>query len=105
MWSNGWSGYELHPGPFPSKLAPQSEWKGTLVNPDETLRALAELAQNRQQPVPSPCISICRMDPDNGLCLGCWRDIDEIITWGRLDEDGKRVVWQAITERLAAQPR
>lgn len=70
----------------------------------DTLRALAELAQDRRHPVPSPCISICRMDPNSGLCLGCWRDIDEIIGWGRMDEDGKRVVWQAITERMKTSP-
>lgn len=74
------------------------------MNPTETLRALAELAQDSHHPVPSPCISVCRMDPDSGLCLGCWRDIDEIVAWGRLDEDGKRVVWQTITERMATQP-
>jgi predicted Fe-S protein YdhL (DUF1289 family) len=37
--------------------------------------------------------------------MGCWRDIDEIIAWGRMDEDGKRKVWQAITERMATQVR
>jgi len=74
------------------------------MNPTETLRALAELAQDSQHPVPSPCISVCRMDPHSGLCLGCWRDIDEIIAWSRMDEDGKRVVWQTITERMATQP-
>ncbi len=74
------------------------------MNPIETLRALAELAQDRNHPVPSPCVSICRIDPHSGLCLGCWRDIDEIISWGRLDEDSKRVVWQTISERLATQP-
>ncbi len=73
------------------------------MNPSETLRALAELALDRQHPVPSPCISICRMDPRSGLCLGCLRDIDEIIAWGRLDEDGKRGVWRAITERMTTQ--
>ena len=29
-------------------------------------------------PVPSPCISICRMNEDRSLCLGCYRSIDEI---------------------------
>jgi hypothetical protein len=43
------------------------------------------------------------MDPQSGLCLGCWRDIDEIIAWGRMDDDGKRVVWHAITARMAEQ--
>ena len=74
------------------------------MNPMETLRALADLAQDIRHPVPSPCVSVCRMDPHSELCLGCWRDIDEIITWGRMDEDGKRLVWRAIAERMATQP-
>lgn len=73
------------------------------MNATQTLLALAELAQDEAHPVPSPCISVCRMDPDSGLCLGCWRDIDEIIAWGRMDEDTKRVVWRSISARMAAQ--
>ena len=30
-------------------------------------------------PVPSPCISLCEIAPDTGLCRGCLRTIDEII--------------------------
>jgi uncharacterized protein len=75
------------------------------MNAEQTLLALAELAQDSVHPVPSPCVSICRMDPGTGLCVGCWRDIDEIIAWGRMDEGGKRKVWQAITERMATKLR
>jgi len=69
------------------------------MTPTQTLLALAELARDSHQ-VPSPCISVCRMNPDDGLCLGCLRDIDEIIAWGRMDEDNKRGVWRAIVSRV-----
>lgn len=65
----------------------------------QTLMVLAELAREPSHLVPSPCISICRMHPDDGLCMGCLRDIDEIIAWGRMDEDTKRGVWLAIVSR------
>lgn len=42
--------------------------------------------------VKSPCISVCRMNAANGLCDGCWRTLDEIAAWSRLDEAGRRVV-------------
>ena len=29
----------------------------------------------------SPCISICKTDPDTGFCYGCGRNIDEIKLW------------------------
>lgn len=50
-------------------------------------------------PVPSPCSSVCRMDAASGLCEGCFRTIDEIIAWSRLDDDGKRQVWQLLEQR------
>ena len=35
------------------------------------------------EPVPSPCISVCRMDAASGLCEGCLRTLDEIAAWSR----------------------
>ncbi|MFO1395872.1 MAG: DUF1289 domain-containing protein [Burkholderiales bacterium] len=52
--------------------------------------------------VPSPCISVCRMNERTGLCEGCLRTLDEIAVWGMLDDDARRDVWQAIGERRAA---
>lgn len=59
---------------------------------------------NTPAAVPSPCISICRMNARNGLCEGCLRTIDEIVAWSRLDDDGKRLVWQRIDQRRALLP-
>jgi uncharacterized protein len=50
-------------------------------------------------PVPSPCISICRIDAASGLCVGCLRTLDEIAAWSALGEDARRDVWQAIRRR------
>jgi predicted Fe-S protein YdhL (DUF1289 family) len=52
-------------------------------------------------PVPSPCISLCEMAPDTGLCKGCLRTIDEIVAWGTADDDFKRAVWEQIRLREA----
>jgi predicted Fe-S protein YdhL (DUF1289 family) len=30
---------------------------------------------------PSPCISVCQIDPQTGWCIGCQRTIDEIRDW------------------------
>ena len=54
--------------------------------------------------VPSPCVNICRMEAASGLCAGCWRTIDEIAAWSKMDDDGKRRVWQAIALRKADAP-
>jgi uncharacterized protein len=55
--------------------------------------------------VPSPCVSICRMNMDTELCEGCLRTLDEIAAWGRMDDATKREVWQLIAQRLSrAEP-
>lgn len=51
--------------------------------------------------VPSPCVSVCRMDEATGWCLGCARTIDEIAAWGLLDDDDKRAVWAQLPQRHA----
>ena len=53
-------------------------------------------------PVPSPCVSICRMDERSGWCTGCLRTIDEIATWARLDDMAKRAVWKLLPARREA---
>ena len=50
-------------------------------------------------PVPSPCISICRMNEDRSLCLGCYRSIDEIRAWSRADAEARRAIWRLLLAR------
>lgn len=52
-------------------------------------------------PIPSPCTSVCRIDPANGLCEGCLRTRQEIAAW-RDAGDAERL---AILERLKARRR
>ena len=43
-------------------------------------------------PVPSPCVSLCKMDADRRYCMGCLRTIPEIVAWGKADDDYKHAV-------------
>lgn len=49
--------------------------------------------------LPSPCISVCRMDAATGLCEGCFRTLEEIAGWGMAFEEEKRAVWNQLIER------
>ena len=51
------------------------------------------------QPVPSPCIDVCRMDPGSGLCEGCRRTLDEIAHWSTMCDAEKRRVWEQLGRR------
>ncbi|WP_236698342.1 DUF1289 domain-containing protein [Xylophilus sp. Leaf220] len=52
--------------------------------------------------VPSPCVSVCRMNADRSFCEGCFRSIDEIRAWSRSDDAQKRTVWARLLERMDA---
>jgi predicted Fe-S protein YdhL (DUF1289 family) len=55
-------------------------------------------------PVPSPCTSVCRMDPRSGWCEGCARTIDEIAAWSNLSDDAKRAIWMQLDARRLPLP-
>ncbi|MEP6792615.1 MAG: DUF1289 domain-containing protein [Ramlibacter sp.] len=50
--------------------------------------------------MPSPCISVCRMEEASGLCGGCFRTLEEIAGWSRMDDAGKREIWARIEQRV-----
>lgn len=57
---------------------------------------------NEEAPVPSPCISVCRMDSRSRLCEGCLRTLDEIAAWSTMSDADKRAVWALLPQRSAA---
>ena len=34
--------------------------------------------------IDSPCVKLCVIHPEERLCVGCYRSIEEISTWSRL---------------------
>lgn len=51
--------------------------------------------------VASPCVNVCRIDDDTGLCAGCLRTLDEIALWSQLDDAMRQDVLDAIAARRA----
>ena len=48
--------------------------------------------------VPSPCVRNCCLD-EGGVCLGCFRTIEEIMQWGEANEEEKRKILILADER------
>lgn len=63
----------------------------------------AQAALKLKADLPSPCISVCQMSAQSGLCLGCYRSIEEICAWSAMDDEDKRAAWQLIEQRSAPQ--
>lgn len=49
----------------------------------------------------TPCIKICEVDPQSGLCRGCWRTLEEIAGWSAYDTRRRQEVMQRLPERAA----
>jgi predicted Fe-S protein YdhL (DUF1289 family) len=55
-----------------------------------------------QEPVGSPCTDVCKLDPQTGLCLGCFRSREEIKTFRAMDDAAKLDLFDDLLARRAA---
>jgi predicted Fe-S protein YdhL (DUF1289 family) len=55
------------------------------------------------QEVESPCIRMCTLD-DRNVCIGCWRSLDEIVSWGQLTSTERTRVLEQARRRSALKP-
>lgn len=54
-----------------------------------------------RSPVSSPCIKVCAVSGQSGLCIGCGRTLKEIAAWGSLSEAERRAIMAELPRRLA----
>ena len=89
---------------YPSHEASPASASLAPVDPESRDRSLwrqsRRVLQRDAPECPSPCMGVCQMSSDSGLCEGCWRSLDEIQQWGAAPPAYKRSVWQRIQERL-----
>src|SRR5260364_19053 len=71
----------------------------------ETLLKTAIANAKMQQPFGSPCIDVCRLNPQTGYCEGCFRTLEEIRSWKTMTDSDKRGLFEALLARSAAGHR
>jgi predicted Fe-S protein YdhL (DUF1289 family) len=49
--------------------------------------------------IKTPCVQVCAVDADSGLCLGCFRSLDEIAGWVRLSDAQRDAVLGELPSR------
>ncbi|MES0382979.1 MAG: DUF1289 domain-containing protein [Hyphomicrobium sp.] len=47
----------------------------------------------------TPCVNICDIDRESGLCMGCGRTIDEIAHWATMTNRERRRIMNVLTAR------
>jgi len=50
-------------------------------------------------PIKTPCIKVCVVDGESGLCLGCYRKLNEVAAWGRLTDEERDRILEELPER------
>lgn len=57
----------------------------------------------RRRDIPSPCVAVCMLSPDTGHCRGCFRTIEEIAGWLRMDRDQRLACLERLEQRRAEE--
>ena len=53
----------------------------------------------KRNEVESPCVQICVVHPTERICTGCYRTIDEITRWSKMDTNERVEIMQDLPER------
>jgi hypothetical protein len=49
--------------------------------------------------VETPCVNICLLDTETGLCVGCGRSIEEIARWSAMSDTERRAIMRELPAR------
>jgi predicted Fe-S protein YdhL (DUF1289 family) len=56
-------------------------------------------------PIVTPCVKVCIVDGESGLCLGCYRTLGEVAGWSALAEpDRLRIMAELPARRGRIRP-
>jgi predicted Fe-S protein YdhL (DUF1289 family) len=50
-------------------------------------------------PIKTPCIKVCVVDGETGLCMGCYRQLSEVAGWARLSDDERATIMAELPAR------
>jgi predicted Fe-S protein YdhL (DUF1289 family) len=53
----------------------------------------------RRNEVDSPCIKLCTVHPVERICIGCYRTIEEITAWSRMQPETRRMIMAELPAR------
>lgn len=55
--------------------------------------------------IATPCVKVCVVDGESGLCMGCYRQLSEVAGWQRLSEaDRARIMAELPGRRSRIRP-
>jgi uncharacterized protein len=61
--------------------------------------AAGHLTAMDQQPIATPCVKVCVVDGESGLCLGCYRTLPEVAGWTRFSDAERARIMAGLADR------
>ena len=58
--------------------------------------------RQRQIGVEPPCIGMCSINPESQICGGCYRHMDEIVTWALMTSAERERAFENMRQRRQA---
>ena len=55
-----------------------------------------------RSPIKTPCVKVCFVDPSAGICVGCFRTLEELGCWSRYSDAEREVIMAALPGRETA---
>ena len=66
---------------------------------------MSDLPLRPPAPIKTPCIKVCVIDGETGVCMGCYRELTEVAAWQKLsEEDRARIMTELPTRRERIRP-
>ncbi len=59
----------------------------------------SDLPGQPPRPVVTPCVKVCIVDGPTGLCLGCYRTLQEIGGWSALTDERRAGIMAELSSR------
>ncbi|MFM8821674.1 MAG: DUF1289 domain-containing protein [Phenylobacterium sp.] len=50
-------------------------------------------------PIRTPCIRVCVVDGESGLCMGCYRRLNEVAGWSKMTPEARDAVMAELPSR------
>ena len=62
---------------------------------------MTDLPATPPAPIKTPCVKVCVVDGESGLCRGCYRRLNEVAGWARLTEAEREAIMAELPSRRA----
>lgn len=53
---------------------------------------MTDLPDRPPAPIKTPCVKVCVVDGESGLCMGCYRRLNEVAGWARLSDAEREAI-------------